>query len=139
MNHFQSLSSYEVYVYTLNQIYPAINSSTLVLYRRGARIAVLTGQIYFHNGCRLEIYEQLQSETGVVLIEQYGYEVWRGNEKLYWYDPQPHPHIPALAENHPHHKHVPPDIKHNRVPAPELAFERPNLSFLIEEIMALDI
>ncbi|MDA0244782.1 MAG: DUF6516 family protein [Chloroflexi bacterium] len=123
----------------MNQIYPAINSSTLVLYRRGARIAVLTGQIYFHNGCRLEIYEQLQSETGVVLIEQYGYEVWRGNEKLYWYDPQPHPHIPALAENHPHHKHVPPDIKHNRVPAPELAFERPNLSFLIEEIMALDI
>ncbi|MBK8430470.1 MAG: hypothetical protein IPL28_03895 [Chloroflexi bacterium] len=100
---------------------------------------MLTGQIYFHNGCRLEIYEQLQSETGVVLIEQYGYEVWRGNEKLYWYDPQPHPHIPELAENHPHHKHVPPDIKHNRVPAPELAFERPNLSFLIEEIMALDI
>ena len=138
MNHFHSLSNYEVYVYTLNQIYPAIKSSTLVLYRRGARIAVLTGQIYFHNGCRLEIYEQLQSETGVVLIEQYGYEVWRGNEKLYWYDPQPHPHIPELAENHPHHKHVPPDIKHNRVPAPELAFERPNLSFLIEEIVGLE-
>jgi hypothetical protein len=27
-----------------------------------------------------------------------------------------------------------PDIKHHRVPAPELSFTRPNLPFLIEEI-----
>jgi hypothetical protein len=27
-----------------------------------------------------------------------------------------------------------PDIKHNRVPAPGISFEQPNLPFLIEEI-----
>ncbi len=34
----------------------------------------------------------------------------------------------------PHHKHVPPDIKHHHIPAPGLSFTRPNLPFLIEEI-----
>jgi len=33
-----------------------------------------------------------------------------------------------------HHKHIPPNIKRNRTPAPGLSFTRPNLSFLIEEI-----
>ncbi len=37
-------------------------------------------------------------------------------------------------DTHPHHKHIPPDIKHNRVPAPGLSFTQPNLPFLIEEI-----
>jgi len=68
--------------------------------------------------------------------EQYiSYSVFRGEEKIYWYDPQPHPHIPDLASTHPHHKHIPPDIKHNRIPAPGLSFERPNLPFLIQEII----
>ena len=31
--------------------------------------------------------------------------------------------------------HVPPDIKHHRIPAPDLSFTRPNLPFLIEEIV----
>jgi len=35
---------------------------------------------------------------------------------------------------HPRHRHVLPDIKHNRVPAPRLSFTEPNLPFLIEEI-----
>jgi hypothetical protein len=39
-----------------------------------------------------------------------------------------------LASAHPHHKHVPPDIKRHRIPAPGLSFTRPNLPFLIEEI-----
>jgi hypothetical protein len=55
-------------------------------------------------------------------------------EKLYWYDSFPHPNNPALASTHPHHKHVPPDIKRNRIPAPNLTFTAPNLPFLIEEI-----
>ena len=66
--------------------------------------------------------------------EGYGYEVWKDNNLLYWYDSQPHPNVPELQINHPHHKHIPPDIKHNRVPAPNLSFSRPNLPFLIEEI-----
>ena len=39
--------------------------------------------------------------------------------------------------SHPHHKHVPPDIKHHRIPAPELSFTKPNLPFLIQEIEQL--
>ena len=33
-----------------------------------------------------------------------------------------------------YHKHIPPDIKHHRVPAPGLSFASPNLPFLITEI-----
>jgi len=53
---------------------------------------------------------------------------------LYWYDSWPHPHDASLASTHPHHKHVPPDIKRNRIPAPGLSFSRANLPLLIEEI-----
>lgn len=35
----------------------------------------------------------------------------------------------------PHHKHIPPDIKH-RVPAPNLSFTEPNPPALIKEIEA---
>jgi hypothetical protein len=53
---------------------------------------------------------------------------------LYWYDSWPHPNDPSLASTHPHHKHVSPGIKHNRIPAPNMSFTRPNLTVLIEEI-----
>lgn len=42
----------------------------------------------------------------------------------------------SLASTHPHHKHIPPDIKHHRIPAPNLSFTIPNLPFLIEEIIS---
>ena len=50
------------------------------------------------------------------------------------YDPQPHPDAPALQSSHPHHKHIPPDIKHHRIPAPKMSFTQPNLPALIGEI-----
>lgn len=67
-------------------------------------------------------------------IRNYSYEIYVEGQKVAWYDPFEHPHIPELASTHPHHKHIPPDIKHNRIPAPGLSFDRPNLPFLIEEI-----
>lgn len=51
------------------------------------------------------------------------------------YGPLPHPHIPEMASTHPHHKHVPPDIKHHRLPAPHLSLAQPNLPFLIQEVI----
>ncbi len=81
-----------------------------------------------------ERFSSISYSTLELLIEGYGYEVWRGSEKLYWYDSQPHPADASLASTDPHHKHIPPDIKHHRVPAPGLSFNRPNLPFLIEEI-----
>jgi hypothetical protein len=69
-----------------------------------------------------------------IVIDSYGYEVWKGNEKLYWYDSQPHPDEQNLKSTHPHHKHVQPDMKHHRIPAPLMSFSSPNLPELIREI-----
>ena len=51
-----------------------------------------------------------------------------------WYDSFPHPGDPTLTSTDPHHKHIPPDMWHHRVPAPNLSFTRVNLPFLIAEI-----
>jgi hypothetical protein len=137
VNPFQSLRDYEEFVYTLRQQFPIIRQTTLVLIQRGRRIAILQGDILFDHGYRLSIKERLSDEAGHMWIEAYGYEIWRDSEKIAWYDAQPHPNVPELQFNFPHHKHVPPDIKHHRVPAPNMSFERPNLPQLIEEIDVL--
>jgi hypothetical protein len=137
MNPLQSLAEYEAFVYTLPQRYPVIARSTLVVVRRGATVAIVRGEVELPNGLRLVVNEKLSFVTAASEIKGYGYEVWRGAEQLYWYDSQPHPGDPTLASTDPHHKHVPPDIKHHRLPAPELSFTRPNLPFLIEEIEQL--
>ena len=134
MNPFQSLRDYEEYVYTLNQHFSSIQRSTLVVVRRGKRVAVLKGEMSFTQGYRITVQERLSFDTGTVEIEFYGYELWHNAEKIAWYDAQPHPNNPELASTHPHHKHIPPDIKHNRIPAPNTSFERPNLPVLIGEI-----
>ena len=46
-------------------------------------------------------------------------------------------HFPLLPDTHPHHKHVPPNIKRNRIPAPGLSFSQPNLPQIVAEIEAL--
>jgi hypothetical protein len=136
MSLFESLRDYERFVYTLQQHFPQILRSTLVVARRGRLFAELTGEITFSGGHRLVVYERLSWETGPLTLEGYSYEAWRGNEKLYWYDSQPHPNDPTLASTDPHHKHIPPDIKHNRIPAPDLNFHAPNLPVLIQEIQS---
>lgn len=134
MNPFQSLSNYERFVYTLQRRYPSVQQSTLTVATRGRGIATLVGELHFANNYRLVVSEILTWDNGPLLIERYGYEVWYAGEKIYWYDPQPHPHDPILASTYPHHKHVPPEIKHHRIPAPGMRFDDPNLPLLIEEI-----
>lgn len=133
MNPFQSLAEYERFVYTLQGRYTSIRSSTLTVIRRGAAVARLIGELEIGD-YRIVVREKLSFVDQPGRIISYGYEVWRGSTKLYWYDSQPHPDDASLAVTHPHHKHVPPDIKHNRVPAPELSFTEPNLSFLVNEL-----
>lgn len=137
MNPFRSLRDYEEFVYTVRQIFPSVKNSTLVVVPRGRRTAVLRGQLVFGHGHRLTARERLSSDCDTVVIESYGYEIWHGSDKAAWYDSQPHPNDHALQSSHPHHKHVPPNIKHNRIPAPHLSFAQPNLPVLIEEIEAL--
>lgn len=125
---------YELFLYTLAERFPSVRRSTVTLVRRGHSLARVSGEVHFDHGIRLVLLERLTFDRLPVLIESYGYEVWQGEEKLYWYDPQPHPNDPGLQSTHPHHKHVPPDIKHNRIPAPNMSFNRPNLPGLIQEI-----
>jgi hypothetical protein len=124
----------------------------LVYIPLGAKFGKVTGIVSFDNNINLCVHEILNFELHV--IEGYGYEVSRSHKstdelplledycrasypdknKLYWYDSFPHPHDPTLASTHPHHKHILPNIKRNRIPAPDLTFTAPNLTFLIEEI-----
>jgi hypothetical protein len=139
MNPFQSLSDYEAYIYQLTSQFAVIQRSTLVLIRRGATVAVVSGELNFDRGIRLNMRERLTFERSPGTIREYGYEVWQNDKLLYWYDSQPHPGDAALASTHPHHKHIPPDIKHHRIPAMGLSFEQPNLPFLVQEIIDLEL
>jgi hypothetical protein len=137
MNPFHSLRSYEEFVYTLRQRFPAVQRSTLVVLQRGKRTATLQGEITFAQAYRIILKERLSFDEGPVVIEDYAYELWHGGDKIAWYDAQPHPDDPTLASTHPHHKHIPPDIKHHRIPAPNMSFTQPNLPALVREIEEL--
>jgi hypothetical protein len=130
---------YELFLYTLAEQFPSIVGSTLVFIRRGAALARVEGEIRFDGGLKLVVRERILLNRLPLAIDSYGYEVWRGSEKLYWYDSQPHPDDPTLQSTHPHHKHIPPDIKHHHIPAPGLSFNRANLPLLIQEIERLSI
>ena len=136
-NPLRTLEDYELFLYTLSERLNSIRHSTITLVRRGATLARVSGEIHFDDGYRLVVVERLAADRSPVLITAYGYEVWRGNDRLFWYDCQPHPDEPALQTSHPHHKHVPPDIKHHRLPAPQLSFVRPNLPQMIAEVEVL--
>ena len=132
MRMLSSIIDYSYFVYTIPDRFPSVERSTLVLKPMGSSIGELEGRLTFPADIALRAYEVIDFEKGI--ITYYSYTVYRGGERLYWYDPQPHPDDPTLASTHPHHKHIPPDIKHNRIPAPGLSFDHPNLSILIHEV-----
>ena len=133
----RTLLDYELFIYALQDDYSSIRISTLTVIRQASDVATVEGDVFFHHDLRLRVLEVVRFDLIPPRLSRYGYEVWRGGEKLYWYDSHPHPNEPSLATTHPHHKHIPPDIKHHRVPAPELSFTEPNLPFLIQEIEQL--
>jgi hypothetical protein len=136
-NPLRTAEDYELFLYTLVEDYPTVRHSTLTFVRRGASFARVSGELSFDHGLRLVVRERLIFDRLPVTIDWYGYEVWRGEEQLYWYDPQPHPNDPALQSSYPHHKHLPPNIKQSRIPAPRMSFTRSNLPELIREIEEL--
>ncbi len=133
----EAIADYEFLIYNLRDTFPSILSSTLRIIRTGPASGRVVGDLTFPHNIHLDIAELVDFDTGILEILQYGYVVWQGDKRLYWYDSQAHPNNPALAPTHPHHKHIHPDIKHNRVPAPKLSFTKPNLPFLIEEVVEL--
>lgn len=111
---------------------PNIQSSTVAVWPDSPYTGIAEGDVMFTNGLRLRMREEVDFDAGLII--SYGYEVYRGEERLYWYDDFPHPNDPTLASMLPHHKHILPDIKHHRIPALNMSFERPNLPALVREI-----
>jgi len=136
-NPLRTLEDYELFLYTLPEQFKSIRQSTVTLVRRGASLARVAGEIHFDQGFRLVVVERIVADRLPAVLDAYGYEVWRGEEKLLWYDCQPHPADAILQATHPHHKHAPPDIKHHRLPAPQMSFNRPNPPEVIAEVEAL--
>lgn len=118
---------------TLNR--PEVTRSTLTVWPTSPYTGVAEGEVFFVKGFRLRVREELDFASGC--ITAYGYEIYQGNQRLCWWDDFPHPEDPSLAETFPHHKHVPPDIKRHRIPAPEMSYTRPNLPLLICEVEKL--
>ena len=75
---------YELFLYTLIEQFPDVHRSTVTLVRRGASLARVAGEVYFDNDLRLVVRERLVYDRLPVVIDSYGHEVWRGEEKLYW-------------------------------------------------------
>ena len=123
-------SKYETLIYDLPNQFPGIATSTLRIYSTSASAGVLEGEIVLKNGIRIQAVEVLDFGSG--LIRKYSYTVYRGEKKIRWYDPQPHPDNPKLAATFPHHFHEEPAIKQNRKPAPGISLDSPNLPALVE-------
>ncbi len=154
-NPLRTRATYERFLYTLTAQYPSIRRSTLVYIPSGAYFGRVEGFLLFDAHIVLCVLEHLTFLPHGE-IEHYSYEVSRSEmmldqlvellaaeycaaayphkQKLYWYDSFAHPNDPSLAGTHPHHKHIPLDIKRHRISAPDLSFTRPNLPFLVEEI-----
>jgi hypothetical protein len=136
-NPLDTIEQYELFLYTLKEAFPTIKHSTIVFIRRGVTLAKSAGEIHFNQGFRLVVRERLLFDRQPGIIDWYGYEIWKDNRKLFWYDSQPHPGDSKLESSHPHHKHVPPNINRNRIPAPQMSFTQPNLGAVIREIEKL--
>jgi len=128
-----SREEYELLIYNIAELSRNIRYSDLILIPAGRKLATVEGNIYFANAIHLKVREALDFDLDE-WIKGYGYVVYKGDERQYWYDSQEHPNDPSLQSTHPHHKHIPPNIKHHRIPAPGISFTSANLSFLIQEI-----
>ena len=140
---------YETLIYGVAQNYAKdIQLSTLRLYSTSSLTARLQGEVFFENGLVLRVREYIDFRVNKIM--DYSYTVYRGEDKIRWYDPQPHPENPSLATTFPHHFHEEPDpstsdpgrrsaqsIKHNRKPAPGISFDAPNLPTLIADCIRL--
>jgi hypothetical protein len=128
-----SREEYEAFTYLIADHSEHVQYYDLVIIPIGKSLGIAKGTIHFAKSIRLEIREALDFALEE-WITGYSYAVYFQDAKKYWYDSQGHPDDPDLQSAHPHHKHIPPDIKHHRIPAPQLSFRKENLSVLIHEI-----
>lgn len=74
---FRTPEDYELFLYTLQERFPAIRRSTVLLIRRGATLARVAGELSFDHGLRLVVRERLLYHQLPLRLDEYGYEVWR--------------------------------------------------------------
>ncbi|GIL15591.1 MAG: hypothetical protein BroJett039_07640 [Chloroflexota bacterium] len=132
---FPTQSEYESLLYGLTNQHPQVQESTLRLYTVSVLSAIVEGELRLTNGLTLRVLEIINFKSRQ--IQKYSYTVLRGDEKIRWYDPQPHPEIESLKSTFPHHRHEPPNLKQNRLPAPGISFDAPNLETLIRDCVEL--
>ncbi|NOT55991.1 MAG: hypothetical protein HOP18_15435, partial [Deltaproteobacteria bacterium] len=72
---------------------PPVRRSTVAVWSVSPYTGIAEGEVWFSSGFRLRLREELDFEAR--LITSYGYEVYREDERLYWYDDFPHPHDPT--------------------------------------------
>ena len=126
------MAAYSVWVYALKERQPWVLHSTLALVSVGATLAKLEGRMECPGGVTVEVWELVDFSSA--RIRTYSYEVYQGGEKIGWYDSWAHPEIPALTPTFPHHKHIRPNLRENRVPAPGIAFDAPNLDVVLADV-----
>jgi hypothetical protein len=92
-----SLNSLTDYSHFVTELFhrPTVVSSTVTVWSDSPYTGIAEGEVFFSNGIRLRLREELDFDAG--LITSYGYEVYRGTERLYWYDDFPHPNDPNLV------------------------------------------
>ena len=128
-------AEYERFIYSIVRDFQSVEKSSLHFYSTSAAAGMLKGMVWFRNGLTLKVVEVIDFAVGEIL--DYSYSVYNGEEKIAWYDPQPHPESPELSETFPHHIHLPPDIKKNQKPVEGISFRRINLPTLFDAIEKL--
>lgn len=132
-----ALRSYEAYarlIFDLLAGRVTIERHTLAVYTTSRTVGITRGEVVFRSGLVLQVFEQVDFVRQRIL--KYFYAVTEEGKPLWWYDSMPHPGVAELQSTHPHHKHIPPDIKHHRIPSPGYSFTESNLPLLIAEIEA---
>jgi len=83
-NPLTSIADYETFVYGLPEAFASIQMSALVVVHTGPLTAAVRGEIHFGQGLVLRVLEIVNARQR--RIERYGYELWRADRELWWYD-----------------------------------------------------
>jgi hypothetical protein len=95
MTHpFRMPEDYELFLYTLPEQFPSVNSSTIVFIRRGATLARVAGELYFEYDIRLVVRERILYHRLPLVLDWYGYEVGKVEKNCTGTIPNPIPMIP---------------------------------------------
>ncbi len=95
-NPLQSLANYSHFVAQLFDC-ATVKRSTVVVWSESSYTGTAEGEVFFSNGIRLRMREELDFDTS--LITAYGYEIYQGSERLYWYDDFPNPQCPKFSSD----------------------------------------